>query len=64
MAVEIVDEFEAVEVHKDEGKGAAGTGRTLPFGRERFHEEAMRFDIGEAVGDGLLLGLLERESVV
>ncbi len=64
MTVEIVDEFEAVEIHEDESEGTAGAGRALPLGRKRFHEEAMGFDIGEAVSDGLLLRLLEGEGVV
>src|SRR5216684_6564162 len=46
VAVEIVDKLEAVEVHEDEGKGAASTSRALPFGGERFHKEAVRLDAG------------------
>src|SRR5437667_2972207 len=64
VAVEIVDEFEAVEIHEDKREGAAGAGGALPLGGEPFHEEAMRFDAGEAVGDGLLLSLLEGQSIM
>src|SRR5271157_2555185 len=64
VAVEVVDEFEAVQVHEDESEGTPGTGGALPFGRESFHEEAVGFDAGEAVGDGLLLGFLKGEGVV
>ena len=64
VAVEIVDEFEAVEVHQDQREGAIGARGALPFGGERFHEEAVRFDAGEAVGDGLFLSFLERDGVV
>ncbi len=64
VAVKIVDEFEAVEVHQNKSEGAAGARGAFPFGRKSFHEEAMRLDAGEAVGDGLLLSLLEREGVM
>jgi len=64
VAVEIVDEFEAIQVHEDEREGTPGTGRALPFGRESFHKETVGFDAGEAVGDGLLLGFLESKGVV
>src|ERR1700683_3385635 len=64
VAVKIVDEFEAVQVHQDQSKGATRASRPLPLRRKCFHEEAMRFDAGEAVGDGLLLSLLERQSIV
>src|SRR5271169_5674838 len=36
MAVEIVYEFEAIEVHQDDGEGAIGARGTLPFGGEGF----------------------------
>ena len=64
VAVEIVDEFEAVEVHEDQGKGTARTRRALPFGGKRLHEEPVRLHAGETVGDGLFLRLLERRRVV
>ena len=64
VAVEIVDEFEPVEVHQDERERPVGARRALPFGRERLHQEAVRLDAGQPVGDGLLLSLLERERVV
>ena len=64
VAVEIVDEFEAVEVHQHQSKSAAGARRALPFGGKRFHEEAVGLDAGEAVGDGLFLGFLEAESAL
>ena len=64
MAVEIVHEFEAVQVHQHEGKGPAGARGPFPFHRERLHEEAVRFHSGQAVGDGLLLRPLEGERVV
>src|SRR5437016_4721667 len=49
------------------GSALLGTARargTLPFRRERFHEEAMRLDTSEAVGDGLLLRFLKRKRVM
>src|SRR5208283_1966812 len=64
VAIKIVDKLEAVQVHEDEGEGTSGAGRALPFGRESFHKKAMSLDAGEAVRDGLFLGLLEREGVV
>ena len=64
MAVKIVDEFEAIQVHQDEGKGASGAGRALPFGVESFHEKTVCFEAGQAVGDGLLPGLLEGSGIV
>src|SRR5271170_3287654 len=64
VAVEIVDELKAVEVHKDEGERAACAGGSFPLGRKGFHKKAMGLDTGEAVRDGLLLGFLEREGVV
>src|SRR5215831_896093 len=64
VTVEIVDEFEAVQVHKHESKGPARARGTLPFRGKSFHEEAMRFDAGESVGDSLFLSFLERERVV
>ena len=64
VPVKIVDEFEAVQVHEDQREGASGARGTFPFGGERFHEEAVRFDAGEAVGDGLFLGFLEGSGIV
>src|ERR1700676_5205910 len=64
VAVEIVEEFEAVEIHENQRERATGAGRALPLGRERFHEKAVSLDAGEAVSDGLLLGFLESQSVV
>ena len=64
VAVKIVHEFEAVEVHQHQRERAVRARRALPFGRERFHEEAMCLDAGQAVGDGLFLRPLERERVV
>src|SRR5258708_20761267 len=49
VAVEIVDEFEAVEVHEYERERAAGAGTAFPFRRERFHKKAVSLDAGEAV---------------
>src|SRR5258708_28206672 len=37
VPVEIIYEFEAVEVHEHQRKGTAGAGRTLPFRGSRFH---------------------------
>ena len=45
VAVEIVHELEAVQIHEDESEGAAGTRGTLPFGGKRFHEEPVRLDV-------------------
>src|ERR1700682_482701 len=64
MAVKIVDEFEAVQVHQDKGKGAGGAGGALPLGVESFHEKTVRFDASEAVSDGLFAGLLEGFGIV
>ena len=64
VAVKIVDELEAVEVHQDQSKGAAGSRGAFPLGGKSFHEKAVRFDASEAVRDGLLLRLLERKSIV
>ena len=64
VTVKIVDEFEAVEVHQHQGKGASGARRALPLIAQSFHEKSMCFDAGEAIGDGLLLGLLEGIGVV
>src|SRR5690349_16204525 len=64
VAIEIIDEFEAIQVHKHQREGAAGARGTFPFGRKSFHEEAMRLDARESVGDGLLLSFLERERIV
>ena len=64
VAVEIVDELEAVQVDQDQREWAAGARGALPFRGERFHEEAVRLYAGEAVGDGLLLSFLERERIV
>ncbi len=61
VAVEIVDKLEAVQVHEDKSEGAAGTRGALPFGGERFHKKTVRLDAGQAVGDGLFLGFLERK---
>src|SRR5258708_32716591 len=43
VAVEIVDEFEAVEVHEYERERAAGAGRGFPFGREGVHKKTGGF---------------------
>src|SRR6266478_8646804 len=64
VTIEIVHEFEAVEVHKHKSKRAAGTSGTFPFRGQRFHEKPMRLHAGKPVGDGLLLRLLERKRVV
>ena len=64
MAVKVVDEFEAVQIHEHQREGTARARGTLPFRRERFHEEAMRLDTSEAVGDGLLLRFLKRKRVM
>src|SRR5258708_30097671 len=64
VAVKIVNELEAIEVHQDQSERTAGAGRALPFGRERFHEKAVSLNAGEAVGDGLLLRFLESKCVV
>src|SRR5260370_37552124 len=54
VPVEIVHEFEAVQVQWHKRKGAASPGRTLPFRRQRFHETTMPLHAGEAVCDCLL----------
>src|SRR5256884_1819616 len=64
VPVEIVHEFEAVEVHEHQGKRAPGSSGPLPFGGQCFHKKTMRLHTGEAVGDRLLLRLLERKRVV
>src|SRR5256885_15936436 len=60
VPVEIVYEFEPVEVHKHQRKGAAGSSGPLPFRGQRFHKETMRLHTGESVGNRLFLRLLER----
>src|SRR5208282_4944893 len=64
VAVKVVDEFKAVEIHQNKREGAARTSRALPLGGKSFHEKAMRFDAGESDSDSLFLSFLERESVV
>ena len=64
VAVEIVHELEAVEVHQDEREGTVCARGTLPFLRKRFHQEAVRLDAREPVGDGLFLCFLERQRIV
>ena len=64
VPVKIVHEFEAVEVHEHQGKGAASSSGPLPFRGQCFHEKAMRLDASKAVGDGLLLRFLEGKRVV
>ena len=64
MAVKIVDEFEAVQIHQHQREGTSRARRALPFARERLHEEAMGFQAGHAVGDGLFLRFLEGHGVV
>src|SRR5205085_10274920 len=44
VAVEVIDELEAVQIHEYECEGAPRACRTFPFRRERFHEEAVRLD--------------------
>src|SRR2546429_9409635 len=55
VAVKVVDEFEAVQIHEHQREGTARARGTLPFRRESFHEKAMRIDTREAVGAVLLL---------
>src|ERR1700720_1089227 len=64
MTVKIVHEFEAVEVHQHQGEGASSTGGAFPLVAQSFHEKPVRFDAGEAVGDGLFLCLLKGIGVV
>ena len=64
VAEVVVDELELVEVEQRQRKRARNAGGTPPLARKRFHEEAMGFDSGEPVGDGLLLRFLKREGVV
>ena len=60
----VVDFFEFVEVDEHHGEWPPGTRSALPLRRQGFPEEAAGLDSGQAVGDGLLLQLLEDESVV
>src|SRR6516164_2677883 len=64
VAVKVVDEFEAVQIHEHQREGTASARGALPFRGERFHEETMRLDTGEAIGDGLLLRFLKRKRVM
>src|SRR5579872_2396511 len=64
VAIEIVDELEAIQVHQDHRKRPAGARGAFPFARKRFHEEAMRLHSRQAISDGLFLRLLEGESIV
>src|SRR5262249_15479204 len=64
VPVEIVDEFEAIEVHQDQSEGAPRASGALPLGGERFHKETVRLDTRKAVGNGLLLCFLKSQRVV
>ena len=64
MAEGVVYLFKFVEVNEDNGEWTAGARGTFPLGRERFPEETTRLDAGKAVGDRLLLQLLEDERIV
>ena len=44
VTVKIVDEFEAVEVHQHQCKGASGARGAFPLVAQRFHEKTVRFD--------------------
>jgi hypothetical protein len=60
----VIDFLELVEIDQHHGERASGAGSALPLGRQSFPEEAAGFDSGEAVGDRLLLQLLEDEGIV
>ena len=64
MTQGVVDLFELIEVDHDDRKCAPGARCPLPFRLQGFHEKAARLDAGQAVGDRLLLQLLEDEGVV
>src|SRR6202521_6077233 len=64
VPVEIVYEFEAVEVHEHQGKRAPRSSGPLPFGGQCFTKKTMRLHARESVGDRLFLRLLERKRVV
>ena len=64
MAVEIIDELEAIEIHQDERERPVGARRALPFGGERLHQETVRLYARQPVGNRLFLRFLEREGVV
>ena len=64
VPIKIVHEFEAVQVHQHQRKRAVGASGALPFGGKRFHQEAMRLDAGQPIGNGLLLRLLESQRIV
>ena len=64
VSVKVVYEFEPVQIHQHQCKGAARACRAFPFGRERLHEEAVGLDSGQAVRDGLFLRFLERQGVM
>src|SRR6202166_4760717 len=60
----VVDLFKFVEIDEHDGERAAGTRSSFPLRRQSFPEKAAGFDSSQAVGDGLLLQLLEHESIV
>ena len=64
VSLEVVDEFESVHVDQRQRERPSRPRRALPFRRKRVHEEAMGFHAGQAVGDGLFLGFLERQRVM
>src|SRR5207302_1708274 len=47
VPVKVVHEFEAVEVHEHQRKGAAGSSGPLPFRGQCFHEKSMRLHAGK-----------------
>src|ERR1700686_2630054 len=60
----VVDLFKFVEIDEHDGERAAGTRSSFPLRRQSFPEKAAGFDSSQAVGDGLLLQLLEHENIV
>ena len=60
----VIDFFELVEIDQHHGERPSGARSAFPFGGQRFPEKAAGLDSRQPIGDGLLLQLLEDESVV
>ena len=60
----VVDLLKFIEVNEHHGKRPPRARSAFPLRRKSFPEEAARLDTGQAVGNGLLLQLLEDESIV
>src|SRR5215469_4994331 len=64
MSFLIIHSFELIEIDHHDGERTAGARSALPFRLQSFEKIAARFETGEAVGDRLVLHLLEIEDVL